>query len=856
MLLAYGLLAYRGDETVIASVSIVFHSKREQRNMKVPSWRMHFLASSALCFAVMTCRPAAADPATDSPVGPNDSQTESIVVKGETARGNSALTTTTDARSTTQVAVISAAQLLATGKTSVMEALAQISPAVNGPPNGGLGVAAFTQTLQLRGLSADQTLILVNGHRRHVGSLFNSLAGPSWGTEPTDLALIPISSIDHIEVITEGATSIYGQDAIAGAINIVLKDKTQGGSVTLQNSGFYQGDGQGVDGYGDYAMPLGHNGGSLDLAVQIENHLATNDSGLYNHPTFYPLPDGGVDPRTYILGDNVQRALGIPRVSLETIGDNLLYPLSNDWELYNNSTYGHRDVHAGSAYRAESDPITVVAIHPEGMQPYITLDQNDFQVNNGIKGSFLGFATDIYANYGRDDEAYGTIDSDSPSFGLKSKTNFYDGSAIASDLNAGIRLSRLFHVGFLPKPVSVAFGSEYRYDTFQMTEGEYQSWANGGVPILVGPDAGGKTVPGAGDHPGDPPLAVSNHGRDVMDNYLNMVAFLTKEWEWTAGGRLADYGGLATVATGSIGTRYNFTPGFALRGSFNTGYRPPTLGQTSYFYASPYATYSIDTLPSQSVPAKALGAEPLKGESSRDFSIGFDATPNDNLHVTANLYMVRISDRLASTTTLGGPAVAKILAAAGLAGVTYASYYANPVNTVTYGGDFGINYIVPATSYGSFVFGAGTNYADNEITSFNKNPPILTKLKLSDFNTYTDEVLLRAAPKYQANVSVDWSMGRWRLFVQEQRFGSSFWLPSPTSAPFKQQSAFITNPELDYKVTPQITLAVGANNVFNHYPTRVPYKITSSNFNLDVYNPWSPYGFSGGMYYVRASLNF
>ena len=181
------------------------------------------------------------------------------------------LSGTTRRHSTVNVQVVSAQEIVRTGQSNAMAALEQLMPSVSSPSFSGVGSNRFIRTMQLRNLSADQTLVLVNGKRRHLTANFNANAGPNSGTEPADLSLIPLSAIDHIEVITEGASALYGQDAIAGAVNIVLKHNTSGGSLNFVDSGYYAGDCVGVNGYGDYAIKLGNRGGYLDVAAQVSN---------------------------------------------------------------------------------------------------------------------------------------------------------------------------------------------------------------------------------------------------------------------------------------------------------------------------------------------------------------------------------------------------------------------------------------------------------------------------------------------------------------------------------------------------------------------------------------------------------
>ena len=229
------------------------------------------------------------------------------------------------------------------------------------------------------------------------------------------------------------------------------------------------------------------------------------------------------------------------------------------------------------------------------------------------------------------------------------------------------------------------------------------------------------------------------------------------------------------------------------------------------------------------------------------------------MHLTGNLYYIAINDRLASTPTLGGSYVASTLAANNLGNATYASYYTNPVNTNTWGGDLALDYTWRTQKYGIFRFGIGINFSDNEIRSYNKTPAVLQAHNIPYFNSYAVAELLHASPKNRENLTVNWTKGKWSAKVEELRYGSSVFIAAPnlpTSLWTAQSPAIITNLEVGYKIVPWWNVTIGANNVGNKYPTRVKTAATASNFNMYKYAAFSPYGYFGGMYYVSTSMNF
>ncbi|ACI52015.1 TonB-dependent receptor [Gluconacetobacter diazotrophicus PA1 5] len=783
-------------------------------------------------------------------------QAEAITVSGTATPGNSALSISTREHSTVQVFRYSAEQLRETGQTSIYAAIAQLSPAVTSTPFAGIGGNGLNKSMQLRNLGADQTLMLVNGKRRHVDANFNYYqSGQNYGTDPADLSLIPMSAIDHVEIITEGASALYGQDAEAGAVNIVLKQDTHGGTFDLQNSGYYPGDGQTVDGNVDYGMALGRNGGYLNVAAQITNQLRTNRSGPYLG-SLYLDPS---DPRAAALGRNVQNLSGSPQSLLETVSLNAAYPVAKNFEFYNTSTFAHKDIQEAQTYRAASNDLIIRSFYPNGTQPYLIGTENDFQVNDGIRSSnFLGMEWDIYANYGRDQMANEIRDTDNPTYGLASPRSFSTARFISDELAAGFKSTKFFHTSLLPRPINFSYGFEYRRDSFHIGAGEPASYTDGGATVLDGPDAGHVVAAGAVDKFGVPPLAAGTQVRNVFDGSVNLDFFATRKWEWTLGGHAVGYSDVGAAATGSIGTRYNFTKNFALRANANTGFRPPTLAEEAFFSETTFPTYRTAQLPVNSPWARALGASKLKGEQSRSFSVGADVTLLPNWTLTANLYRISINDRLYNSSLFGGTNIESILAGVGLPNVLYASYYSNPVNTATNGGDISTSYTLHTTS-GTFLFSFSVNIADTEITHHNATPGILTALGQTSFNRTNEEFLLHSAPKNIENLSVSWNKGPYSFRVQEQRFGSYTWVASPSLVQTQWTYAgpsYITNLELGYDVFKRWHIAVGAYNAGNHYPTRANAASRAALQNAFIYAGNSPYGFNGGMYYVKTSLKF
>lgn len=787
---------------------------------------------------------------------------ERIVATGSQGNIAPAFRVATPTKSTVSVAIVSGAQLLQTGQTNVIAALQQTSPELNAPPGGGGGAYSTTptQTVILRNLNADETLVLVNGVRRHISALGNWGDGPAKGTEPADLSLIPLSAIDHIEIITEGATALYGQDAIGGAINIVLKSGTKnGGTVNLMNSGFYAGDGQAVEGYGDIEHKIGNQGGGIDVAWQVLNQLPSHRDAL-NTAKLYDLPqDAEMQQR---VGQDVNRVEGVSKSLAEVFSFNGHVPITDRVEGYATGTLGHRSTVRVGFFRGPANNNTTRALYPNGYSPLETFDELDFQVNGGLRGVLAhGLAWNTYASFGRERVNENVENDENPTFGVDSQTNFHQGQIIASELIGGAKFSKKFAIPQLAKPAELNFGLEYRHDTYQIGQGDYQSWATG--PVLVG-QTGVQPSSGAAGYAGFEPQNAGNWSRDIFDGHVGLDLFLTRKWELTIGGRAVSYSDKGAAPTGSIGMRYNFNKRFALRASINTGYRAPTLGAVHYNATSTGPGQVTENLSSFDPVARLLGATGVKGETSRSYDIGFDWTPIDSLRVTLDGYRIDINDRIESTTEFSGTRMNEFLYSQGITSSPtdriFVNYMTNIGNTTTNGFTAKLSYQFPlAKRWGVLTGSVQANVADTEVTHYADTPGVLQQLGQTYYDSLSRNNLLRASPKNKESFALAWSRGRYNLYVQEQRYAGVEWInysgdPSSTWTHIRPQVQ--TNLAFSARVGSGFTLTAGANNLFNKFPTRVKTSTISETQGTIKYPETAPGGYEGGYYYARIGYVF
>jgi len=740
------------------------------------------------------------------------------------------------------ISIVSATDLARTGATNIQDALERLVPSVSQPGVGG-DTSNLIKTIRLRGLSPDQVLILVNGKRRHNSGMLNLDAGPVAGSDPVDLNMIPVSAIDHIEILEDGAAAQYGSDAIAGVINIILKSSDHGGSLTATSGAFYQGDGFQLGGTGDVGTSLGKNG-FLHLSATAVHNDATNRSG----------------PDLTITSGNpyVNKILGTPKNEVETIGFNAGETLDNNVELYAFGTGGHRDASSFESHHV-SDGIdnggivNAPAFYPNGYIPEETISEYDFSLTGGVRGKDLaGWHWDLSSTYGRDDDRFGLTHSLNQSLGLSSPTSFHIGDSIASQWTSNLDLTRSFPIAALAAPLAVAAGIEQRHETYQIKEGDLGSYVQGTVNPTGRPGS-------IGDFGVMPSVAASS-ARNSISAYVDLAATILPKWRTDLAGRFEHYSDFGNTGTGKFSTRYDFSDDLGLRATVQSGFRAPSLAQENYaltqtgpslFPGGPHLVqiqYPVD-----SPGALALGSRPLKAERSESFSVGLVAEPITDLRITIDAYQINLHDRITNSGLL--------FLGFNQTGTAFdvGSFFTNSLSTRSRGVDLTSKYATQlGDSWGLIRWSLNATYNKTTITRITPTPAALQALGLTLFDPETLANITSATPNAKAILGADYVNGKWTVTVHETLLGDAH---SYATADFVNYSyerfSFhaMTDLELSYEATHHVTLTVGASNLFNVYPNRV----NPADMGLStgaIYPTWSPININGGFYYGRVAIGF
>jgi iron complex outermembrane recepter protein len=758
------------------------------------------------------------------------------------------------------VDVLTAADIQATGLTETAQIIQRLAPSVNFPRATVADGTDHVRPATLRGLAPDQVLVLVNGKRRHNSALVNVNNTVGRGSTAVDLNAIPASAIERIEILRDGAAAQYGSDAIAGVVNIVLKSGFQREGLVSYGM-THRGDGQVVQVAGNGGWELGEQG-HLTVSAEFRDRGRTNRS----------TPD---TRQQYFTGDprNAERSAINHRQGDSDSRDAGLFlngalPIGGDAEVYGFGGVSLRDGEAAGFFRRANDARTVRAIHPDGFLPLISTTVVDGSGVLGTRGTLGGFRFDLSAVHGRNSFEFDVLDSNNVSMGTASPTDFHAGVLSFDQTTLNLDLSRGVAVG-LSEPVNIAFGGEFRRDGYGIEAGEEASYANGGILILDGPQAGQVAPVGAQVFPGFRPSDQVDASRHSWAGYLDVELKPARELLLAVAARAEDYSDFGSTLDGKVAARLEPTPGFAIRGAIGTGFRAPSLGQ-SYFSSTATnflvingasTPVEVRTFPAGSDEAAVLGARPLEPEESVNYSLGFAWEPRPDLSVTVDGYQIDIDNRIVFSENFTGTAIRQLFIDAGFVGVTGGRFFTNAIDTRTRGVDLVVNYS-RRLGAGMLRFVGGANLTETEVlTDEVETPTQLAGLGEVLFGRVERGRIERGQPRTNLNLSLNYALDRLNVNLNNHRFGevttfgtAADGQPNNTDQTFGAR--WITDLDVGYRATDRITLSVGANNLLGVYPEenfRSPSGADNSNAGIFRYNGISPFGFNGSFFYLRLS---
>ncbi|WP_308368334.1 MULTISPECIES: TonB-dependent receptor domain-containing protein [unclassified Microbulbifer] len=577
------------------------------------------------------------------------------------------------------------------------------------PINDG---STFIRPAQLRGMPTDKTLVLVNSKRRHRAALVE-IGGA--GTQGPDIATIPTAALKSVEVLRDGAAAQYGSDAIAGVINFILKDNSEGGSLTVEGGDYSEGDGAQTTIQGNWGLALGANG-FLSLSGEWSEADATERGEQYCEPWFCldqsnPVYDSTASYTAYTEdedfmaataganvgpGDHVQ-PWGQPNSEATRLFFNSGYELGANSEFYAFGNYSRSEADGSFYYRypgngtiedlreADGSIYSPLEKFPGGFTPRFFGEVYDYSLVAGWRGEFgSGLSYDFSARSGNSEVEYTLVNTVNPSMGPDSPTSFRPGDLINEEMQVQADFS--YEIGTdAVGPVLLAFGASYLDESYEIVEGEETSYVAGpyavtdpwdlcnddGTATVAGLSAIGSgsslncadpedpvyQVVGVGSNgfPGYSPEYSGTYSRDSYAAYLDISADVTDRLFLQGALRYEDYSDFDSEVVGKLAGKLSINENFGIRSSIGTGFRAPTPGQQGTTNVSTRLPNGLPVatglFPASSDVALALGSSPLEPETSTNYTLGFTSSLGE-LDVTVDFYHIAIEDRTYAISTL------------------------------------------------------------------------------------------------------------------------------------------------------------------------------------------------------------
>ena len=791
------------------------------------------------CMHALVATAAWADDKPAEPASPEKAkQLQQVVVTGTRS------TDRTASESLAPIDVLTPADLNATGSTDLASALSTLLPSLDFPrPAINDGNDAI-RPASLRGMSPDQVLVLVDGKRYHTTSLVNYNSSIGRGSAPVDLNSIPIAAIDHIEVLRDGAAAQYGSDAIAGVINVVLKrGSVEGGNSVTVNGGIMdKGDGAQNGVQGTMGIPLGGPNGSapgwVRVAWNYQNAMNTNRAENRDKTTTLagaPNPSG-IPYERY----------GDPAVKTYQLMLNFGYDITKGVELYGYLNGSKRDVTSNGYYRAYDSARNVPQIYPNGFLPRIVNHSNDIAAVLGVRGATEGgWHWDFSADHGENNLVFDIANSVNTNLYHTlgySPTYFNAGTFRNKQSVANLDLSKDVHVGFLPNAVTVAFGAEYRKETYVIDAGDPNSYFFDPTTLIPGtstPYAGGSQV-----FPGLTPQVAGSFGRHSQAAYVDFETDVTSKLSAGLAGRYEHYSDAGSTRSGKLSARYQFTDTFALRGTVSNGFRAPSLAQQNYESVVTLIQNGqlaqIGTYRTSDPVAIALGARPLKPEKSTNYGLGAVWQPWNDLSATLDLYQIRVGNAILYSD--------QIAVNIPNSQVTGAQFFVNGATTRTRGADLITNYRMDLNGWGKLNFTASGNYNQTKVLS----------ISTPAFGRASEGLLTSSTPRTKYVFAADWQLQGFDLHGNLTRYGSV--LRRGDAADGSQDQKFAARWLLDLAASytwREWTFTAGVDNLTNQYPTKASLaNVYEDRADGLQYSSLSPFGFNGRYWYGKATYRF
>ncbi len=753
---------------------------------------------------------------------------------------------------------ISNATLLSTGAVETGQILQRLEPSANFSTTFISDGTDAVRPATLRSLGPDQTLVLVNGKRRHQQSLVHYQQTVGRGSAGYDINAIPASAIDHIEVLRDGAAAQYGSDAIAGVVNIILKEQAGATDVSLQAGATYKSDGELYLGAVNTGWKIGDQG-FLNLTAEYRDRGETNRA---------------IDDVLRVSPPRVTQRIGDPDEQDALLWLNASVP-TGAGEFYAFGGWSERKTNSSGFFRSAGDGRTVPAIYPEGFLPTIKAKPIDTSMVAGFRGAIGDdWHWDASLNWGRSEfefreentvnvswfyEPQNPANPTGPRFN-ESPTAADTGTLEYDQLAANVDFTGQLAWGLGAGPLNMAFGAEWRNEGYKITPGDPVSYFYGrsnNFNIRIFNQAGGIAAPGTQGFPGFQEAV--DEDRDSIAAYVDFESPLTSKFQAGFALRYEDFSDFGSTVTGKLSGRLDFNEKLALRGTLSTGFRAPGVQQAFFTLRSTNLDASgtlADTLTAanNSAVTRALGVPDLKEETSQNYSLGLVARPNKNFRLTIDAYQIDIDDRIVFSDAVSAsiPAVGAILNPLGIGQV---QFFTNAIDTKTTGLDIVGVYDVRLTS-SLLSLEAALSFNDTSVENRRSASPIIPANVL--FPEAQVTLVERGQPREHYVLGGTWFKDPFSVNLRFNYFGAveAQWFTQPTT--IRWGGKWLTDLSLSYKMPNGLNVSLGGLNILDQYPDKWSETAAAPFPQLGFAYGWEtmPFGINGGSYYLRLGYHF
>jgi len=721
--------------------------------------------------------------------------------------------------------------------------------------------------------------VLINGKRRHKSVLVNRLgSGVQKGSSPVDLNAIPASAIKQMEVLRDGAAAKYGSDAIAGVVNVQLKDEPLPLTVDYRVAGHvtqgFNNDGTTHDLSAIWGTSLGGNG-HLNLFTELRLRDPTNRAGTSPRDQ---VEDDDADEVLDIDGDQVQEVVeknnpvGQPTFHWgDGKPDNVYawadaaYPFSDAFELYAFGGYSYRDALGQGFKRRAKGGRNWPSIHPKGFLPEFDIITQDYSASVGARGTFLGgWDYDLNLQSGENEFEYNIDNSLNVTLGPDSdKTSFDAGTVSHRQSHVQLDLVRGYDVGF-NGPLNVAFGGVFRLDEYEIEAGERTSWVDG--PVKTNQN-GGRAAPGSQVFPGFRPDQAVDESRTNVAVYADLESNVTSEFLVNLAGRFESYSDFGETVNGKLALRFQPRDELTFRASASTGFRAPNLAQSFFskisttFLTDPetgeLAPFEVQLAKNESDIAEALGGPDLEEETSINLSAGATVRPADNFTLSADAFFIDIDDRIILSGEIGENTsqreeVRELLEQNGIENVARVQTFSSGIDTQTWGIDLTAKYQTTINESGRLQLTGAFNQTQSQVNSDVRTPQRLgEEFDASIFGRESRLELTQERPDNRLNLDATYEQGAFSATLGARRYGETL---SPNDTPeddFTISSKWLFDLSMSYSLfNDHATVTVGSRNLTDKYPDADPLF-----FGMLPFPTASPFGFNGREVYSSLSVS-